>query len=249
VVCVQKLVVCAVEIDVIVVPLVGTADCHHVCVLVMIVVDTVEHGGPGTEIFLTINENLRGFAALVHLDGQLNGEGTIEGHPVQMTEGPATSAHCVLESGPGTQMLDDHRVIRMPHIEHLHGILVAEPGTDLTTSITDIWTAAELTLEELVLGLEPGNTVHTFRDKARIVRIIRIGDLLKSELVEPRRVEGLGVENTTIMGHMLFASLPDGGSAGVGMPGAGSGGHGTSTCGCVSQQRHSRAKSVVVIRA
>jgi len=46
------------EVDVIVVPLVRTTDRHHVGVLMMIIVDTEEHGLPITEILLSVDENL-----------------------------------------------------------------------------------------------------------------------------------------------------------------------------------------------
>jgi len=218
-------------------PLVGASHSHHVNPLMMVEIMAVEDGMPISEVLLTINKLLRRLSAFVELHHELQTQNGVQGAPVPNTPRP-DNLIAVSKTRPHTHVILHKRIITMPHVKHLFGVLLTESRRQFVALTPQQGTAALLTLEQLVFGLEERAPIHVTADNVSVVFIVGVRDLLITELVVPRWVARLGIDDTAIMGNVLLTGLPDGGCAGVRMPRTTTAGQDAGTGGGVSNQSH-----------
>lgn len=201
------------QVNVIVMPFVGTTAGKHVAVLMMIEIDTIKDRLPIAEVLFSVDEDLNGFTALLLTDDALEQEECVERAPPTDTAREHDGLNAEDQSLVDTHVIEDERIIRMPNVEHLLGVLEAKTGGHLARFETKIGTTALLSLEKLVLRFEVRDTIHVHGREVGIVGIIGISELFVTEFVVPRGVHGLGVDDTAICGFVTLTRLPDGGAS------------------------------------
>lgn len=122
----NSLVMAVKQVHVIVMPFVGTTARKHVTVLMMIKIDTIEHRLPIAEILFSVDENLNGLTAFLLIDDALEEEKRVKGAPPTDTARENDGLDSEDQSLVDTHVIEDKRIIRMPNVEHLLGVLIGE---------------------------------------------------------------------------------------------------------------------------
>ena len=118
------------QVNVIVMPFVSTTARKHVTVLMMIEIDTIEHRLPIAEVLFSVDEDLNGLTAFLLLDDALEEEQRVEGAPPTDTARKNDGLDSENQSLVDTHVIEDERIIRMPNVEHLLGILICDNNED-----------------------------------------------------------------------------------------------------------------------